>query len=228
MKLREINSLLDQCNEIATTTNAWGATTDDSEVGEMECSILREILMDWFLDRPVEAQFGVEGQAVEDGQLILGLRLGPVRGSVESGLLHEMGHLLEINDARILRWGWGFYYGPEQEIMGRTIAEPRTSQGVWRELKVIAYQKHLSDYYGMPLDLFRAVGALRFVPSWLWFKRDVLPQALKEEIDYDAGEEAAITAGVALVEAWSHLPMYSFDAMQVEWDRKMAAIAEME
>src|SRR5271155_2850520 len=95
-------------------------------------------------DSPIEITVNLEGMRVIDGCLSLGCRTGPVRTSF--GLLHEMSHFVEIDDARMLTEGWGLRL-PEVYVPGqyaRMCAVPVTKQATERELRVSAYQWHIS------------------------------------------------------------------------------------
>lgn len=103
---------------------------------------LLEVTNQFFKSSPIRIEEKVEGNKIEGTTLILGCRAGP---SLDvDNLLHEMAHLIEINDKRILSWNWGLQY-PEVELLGRVFYEPNTIQGLNRELRVFAIQKHLFE-----------------------------------------------------------------------------------
>lgn len=118
-----------------------------------------EDYLDWCLD---------EGNRVKDGRMLLGMHLTSKR-SVGT-LLHEMAHLIEIDDGRCHRYGWGLEIR-EVEIAGQMYPEPLTFQCSLRELRVTAIQSVLSEHLGVDMDLRWWGGLLRHLPDSWGFER---------------------------------------------------------
>lgn len=99
-------------------------------------------------------------------QLVLGFAAGPLRCITH--LIHEMAHLAEIDDARILRHGWGLTT-PETYIPGRyarMAPVPNTYQPSLRECRVIAMQWQIQNYLGIEETPHNAIRALEFMSDW--------------------------------------------------------------
>lgn len=107
-----------------------------------------------------------EGQRVAEGTVLLGTKLGPTKNSL-SGLVHEMGHLLEIDLPRLKQWGWGFSYGPEVEVLGQVFNEPQTYQASLRECRAIALESVIYDLIGYPYNLMELTKALVFMNDYI-------------------------------------------------------------
>ena len=100
----------------------------------------------------VQFEEGCQGQKVlDDGIIIIGNRAGSIDwpdSYLVSNLVHEMAHLVEIDDARMRCYGWGLKY-PEVWVYNRMCIEPTTKQITERELRVAAYQVNVLDYLGV-------------------------------------------------------------------------------
>lgn len=108
--------------------------------------LLKKVEELFFKDSPIKIAESLEGQSVHNG-LSLGLRAGP--SCLVSNLTHEMSHLAEIDQSRILLPNWGLKYGQAQEILGRVYYEFSTTQATEREIRVFAYQQNLHNFLGI-------------------------------------------------------------------------------
>lgn len=99
----------------------------------------------------IQYEEGFEGQKVlDDGSIVIGNRAGPSSYSESfqiTNLVHEMAHLVEIDDLRMRCSSWGLKL-PKIWVYDRMCVEPRTNQITCRELRVIAYQVNVLDYIG--------------------------------------------------------------------------------
>lgn len=94
---------------------------------------------------------------------LFGLRAGPSLSV--SFALHELAHLVEIDDRRATMFGWGLDV-PTQWVYDRLCAEPVTNQATTRECRVVAYQALLGDAIGLKADIRDTVSALQYMPDW--------------------------------------------------------------
>jgi hypothetical protein len=116
----------------------------------------------------VQYEEGFQGQNVfEDGTIIIGNRAGSINwpGSyLISNLVHEMAHLVEIDDARMRCDGWGLKV-PEVWVFNRICCEPTTRQITEREIRVTAYQVNVLDYLGEENSVDDIVSSLDYLPD---------------------------------------------------------------
>lgn len=108
-----------------------------------------------------------EGQKYIDGKFVIGCRAGP--SCDWDNFLHEISHFIELPLHRLLKrpaFGWGFSYGPINEVFGRAFYEPRTDQGVRREARVWAIQYNLSRFLGLKVTIPSLVSSAIYINSW--------------------------------------------------------------
>lgn len=126
-----------------------------------------QLLEVFFKDSPIAIDWDFHGtQKVESNKLIFGPWAGPER--CITNLIHEMGHLAEIDDARILQHGWGLTT-PELYIPGRyshMAAVPKTWQPIQRECRVMAMQWHIQNLLGIEETPREVVKSLKWMPDW--------------------------------------------------------------
>lgn len=109
-----------------------------------------------------------QGSSLDDeGTLILGGRAGPEIHPLN--LLHEMAHLIDIDDKRCTTRNWGLKV-PEVEILGRFCPEPMTFQASERELQVVAIQFVLSKFVGVKMSLAQWATLVEYLPDYYMFK----------------------------------------------------------
>ncbi len=100
-----------------------------------------------------------------------------------SNLLHEIGHLIDIDDARVIQQGWGLFY-PEIAVGGRNCQAPETSKAVLREVRVIAWQDLLAEQVGFKSDPKEFIKSLRWMADFVFIP---VPSVEKEDSrEYDA------------------------------------------
>lgn len=162
-------------------------------------------------DGPFRASRTVEAVRVEDdGTLTLGWRAGP---SEEAGnLLHEMAHLLEIDDRRLGKPGWGLKVA-KVVILGRPYIEPRTFQCTLREIRVMGRQKVLHEAAGIPFD------TLHWAGLWPWFPDHYMAFSHYGR-EIGKTKEAEITELVAR-DIDAEAAQWTIEALKAEWDRKV-------
>ena len=124
---------------------------------------------EFFADAAVHVdwnQVGLSQTLIEDGDGVL-VSLSPWAGPVAdiSNLVHEMAHFVEIDEARMTRFGWGLDV-PQVHIGGQSCDQPVTCQATKRELRVMAYQASVLKYLGFPKSIRNLVQPLVFMSDW--------------------------------------------------------------
>lgn len=158
----------------------------------------------------VRHQGGLEGMSIaEDGVILLGSRCGPVAFDLNA-LLHEMCHLVEIDDRRVTVYGWGLTY-TEVEILGRAYQEPSTCQDVRRELRVLAYQTNLRQALELSPSVEETVRSLVHLPGWCF-------------VPGPGPAKARHAWCMKRLESLSRKHSYSFESFDKEWWRKIALL----
>lgn len=159
--------------------------------------------------RVVRHKPGLEGQWVtEDGVIELGSRCGPTAFDLPS-LVHEMCHLVEIDDSRVTTWGWGLRVRTVV-ICGRECYEPTTKEPVERECRVLAFQMNVQSHVRMNHSIADHVSAMRYVPGYCF-----VPGKTDEARDGWCCNE---------IERLRFKPEFSYDAFEREWWRKVEVI----
>lgn len=128
---------------------------------------LPEALQRLFVPGVVDYDPDVEGQKIgENGEVLLGTRCGPSRFEL-SALVHEMSHLVEIDDRRVTLPGWGLRIKSSVVVGGQRYFEPRTTQATARELRVVAYESNMLHSCGIARSLRQLVRALTILPDFI-------------------------------------------------------------
>lgn len=125
------------------------------------------MLEEFFVGSPIQIEWDFHGtQKVHNKTLIFGPWAGPAQCITH--VMHEMAHLAEIDDARILEHGWGLRM-PEVYIPGRyshMAAVPTTYQASLRECRTIAMQWHLQNHLGIEETPREAITSLKWMPDY--------------------------------------------------------------
>lgn len=104
---------------------------------------------EWFSGTNVSFSEDVEGNEIENGKLILGMR-AYTDVSVDN-LLHEMSHFVEIDDDRCGMLGWGLRVA-RICVMGTWCTNIQTFQACEREIRVHGIQRVLASTANAPFD----------------------------------------------------------------------------
>lgn len=124
----------------------------------------------YFKDSPIVVDWDFHhSQKVEDGKLVLGPWAGP--SQCITNVIHEMGHLVEIDDARILAHGWGLHV-PMTECLGREYPNPVTPKACMREVRVFAMQWQLQNFLGIKTEIRELVRLNRFLPDFCFVPKE--------------------------------------------------------
>jgi len=166
----------------------------------------------YFPDDLINVQFDVEGMRVKDNRLTLGMRAGPSR--CLTNLIHEMCHLVEIDDARILSSGWGLTT-PTQYIPGRyshNAPIPVTWQPIKREVRVIAMQWQLETSIGVGLTKREALAAMEYMPDWC-----NVPDGRPDNYDEMEWQERDVIRPTFDETRFAHLEAYMNECIAGKW-----------
>lgn len=167
-------------------------------------------LRDLFVPGVVEYDPDVEGQRIRDsGAVALGSRCGPDAFDLPA-LIHEMAHLVEIDDRRVTHYGWGLRITTCVVVANRRYEEPVSIQAVRRELRVLAFQANVQYAVGMHRGTDDLVRGLTFVPGFTL----VSAWSDAERLVWCAGQ----------IERMRHLDAYSYESFEREWHRKVGVI----
>ena len=130
---------------------------------EGEHDAFRSILA-WGFTQNLDFRASLEGAWVRDGRQTLGLKSGPSYDL--DALLHEIGHFIEIDDARVCVSGWGLVYGTVLGEGPTMIQDFQTCQGTKREVRVCVIQSVLREYFGLDPDVSRTLNSLQYVGDY--------------------------------------------------------------
>lgn len=162
---------------------------------------------------PVIVEEDMEGQRIEENRLYLGMRAGP--SQCIRFLIHEMAHLVEIDDARMLVRGWGLHL-PKIYIPGRyshMVPVPITHQASLRECRVIALAWHLQNFLGIKESAREMVGSLEYMPDY----ENVVPY----ETGMSLNEIDNLRMNFLANKVIEYANKYSITFFVIEWFRKM-------
>jgi len=167
-------------------------------------------LRDLFVPGAVEYDPDIEGQRIRDnGAVALGSRCGPDDFDLPA-LIHEMSHLVEIDDRRATSFGWGLRITTCVVIANQRYEEPTSVQAVERELRVLAYQTNVQSAVDMHRSIDDLLRGLVFVPGFAL----VNGRSDAERLVWCAGQ----------IERMRHLDSYSYESFECEWHRKVGVI----
>jgi hypothetical protein len=163
---------------------------------------------------PIKVDWRYDGKYILDNEMYLGGGIaGWSRPPEEACYLaiHELSHLVEIDDSRALDPdGWGLKGGTYEStdpFTGRDYYEYRTDAHIQRELRVYAIQSQFSQYFGIPFDIEKAVLVLQRV---VWGFEKLPGQSNSEKILW----------AISKVEELRQQPNYSLAAVIAEFERK--------
>jgi hypothetical protein len=139
----------------------------------------------FFQDSPIKIDWKMHDtqRIIDDKQLVFGGWAGPL--CCITNVIHEMCHLVEIDDARILRNGWGLIM-PEQYIPGRYSCMapiPVTNKASLRETRVAALQYQVQNMLGIPTSIRDVILSFQFLPDFC-----NIPDGVDREKDFEYKE----------------------------------------
>jgi len=175
----------------------------------------QQLLLDlYFKDSPIQIEWDFHGtQKVKDNKLIFGPYAGPE--ACITSLIHEMAHLAEIDDARILKHNWGLTL-PEQYIPGRySRMAPVTCQATFRECRVLAMQWHIQNSIGICIPRRQMVEVLQWMPDFCLVPRSITCKGN----DLQSIDNARFIFLEGVVHTYCKRG-FGFKHFVTEWDRK--------
>lgn len=116
------------------------------------------------------------GKLVERNYLLFGGRAVSYHEPEMFNVIHEMAHLIEIDDARAITPGWGLQAGTWKEIPGLWSGrEAQTAQCIEREVRVMAIQAVITEHLGFAVDYHEMAKLLAngAVPGYYYFRNKV-------------------------------------------------------
>lgn len=175
-----------------------------------------ERVSSWFRGTKLGFDLAKGRSRVVNGNLIF----GAVTGEPDD-ILHEMAHMVEIDDARCLDPGWGLTL-PPVEVCGRTYFEASTFSPCAREIRVFGIQRVLSEYLRVDFDEYSSAKlVIDFVDGAVYIK-SVYP----EVIGWDSKAGLVVTqqshykrVAQAIVDESAK---WTIERVRAEWDRKCA------
>lgn len=182
------------------------------------------MLDDWFHNPRVQHSKEESGNPIRDGVMLFGWRVGPVKEM--SGVLHEMAHLIEIDDERCHLPGWGLRLR-QVEVPGHGMfTEPCTFQACAREIRTVAIQKVITESLSLPFDSsYWAKVIYNWVPGNLFARTEYpeVPDWKDEGATFAEIEGAARKAIAADIDR--RAAALTLRQVRAEWDRKCALVA---
>ena len=193
---------------------------------------------DFFMphDSVISIGLDVEGNRIRENKFTMGVWAGPQ--AEVSNLLHEMAHMIEIDDARCHIPSWGFKYGKTVYIAGRMINEGMfTNKAIEREIRVFGIQIVMMNHYGIDnvhsyhtwddhseyvskarnfAEICDYIDGLLYYYPKGWCKEDKGKYTYRELKDY------AFQAIMTRIE--EETANWSMDEIMTEWDRKMQVL----
>lgn len=148
-------------------------------------------------------------------RLVFGAWAGPQ--CCITNVIHEMGHLVEIDDARILSYGWGLRM-PQQYIPGRYARMcpiPTTYKATLREVRTMVLQWQVQNMLGIDETPREILQALKFMPDFGYIPHMLDDSKEHEYKEYDEGR-------FDYLEKQFHIYMetYTLAHFHTEWVRK--------
>jgi hypothetical protein len=183
-------------------------------MSDFESFLFKRINDEFFNNSKIAINYEIEGQAILNGQIHLGSKAGPSNNV--SNLIHEMCHLVEIDDNRLTAPNWGFKYGTEQSIMGKSFSTYNSIPCIEREIKVWAYQQNLHNLFNIkstPLEFAKLIVYLGDFPML----------AFGEKYQLNSQSKAIEWTESKIIET---MKINSIDAFNLEWKRKINLLNE--
>lgn len=179
-----------------------------------------QLLETFFVGSPINIDWDFHGtQKIHNNQLVFGPWAGPLQCITH--VMHEMGHLAEIDDDRILKHGWGLTT-PEQYIPGRyshIASVPVTFQPSLRECRAIALQWHLQNFLGIEETPREAITALKWMPDYCNIPARKYSGTSPGEYSYAESEETRLLFLENKMLEYSR-NKYTLTFFMEEWKRK--------
>jgi hypothetical protein len=174
------------------------------ESGQLHC-----IERDFFNSRVVKVGDN-EGYKYEGGVACFGLKIGP-RYSVSDGLLHEMGHLAEVQKLdRLKMYGFGLEVKTKVHFLGKVYFEPRTWDSTKLELRVILWQEVLAERFDIEFNRNVFCKVLQYMPDFwnvplLGYKWDVEKEGYYDQLGIKCVVDLKKRDDLRFASMWSYM-----------------------
>lgn len=166
----------------------------------------------------------LQGQKVVDNRYVIGMRAGPLTNINIDNLLHEICHLVEIEEERLVKRptsSWGLNPGKFWQIGSNWGYETFTDDQVKREQRVWAYQLSLNSNINNQTtninDSLNLVSSARFLNAWTYYQ----PFEIKTYKDEDRIKKLAEETF-----DMSNTEEYSYDKWLEEWNKRINKLKE--
>ena len=177
--------------------------------------LLKKIKDQFFQNSPILISETLTGQVVNNGIITLGCMAGQHNASIEY-LLHEMCHLVEIEDDRMTQPNWGLKFGSDiQTIFGTRVQNFKTTQATHREMRVWAYQQHLHELFGIEKPLLETVSVAKNMNDFCFIRFSLFQ-----------GDEPAALNWVES-EVKKMMNTFSLARFSSEWTRKTKILSQV-
>lgn len=133
-------------------------------------------------------------------------------------LVHEMCHMVEIDDARCTIPGWALGTGKWTYIPGHgEVSEGmRTTKAIEREIRVMGFQVVLCKHYGFSYDTYELAKLMKWIDGIQFYYP---PRRKRGKMSYTELEEYAVRHIQDRIEAQAQ--QVTMDQFRQEWARKM-------
>lgn len=190
---------------------------------EMDYAALARVSAD-FID-PFSDVIGVrdkEGNWIEDNRFMLGTWAGPSKDIYN--LIHEIAHMVEIDDKRCHLPGWGLKYPPEFYWPGHGMVSNgfNTAKAIYREARVLGIQEVITKHYGIVWNRSYSVSSLKYIDGMCFIPPRYPENPKDDTLSYDEREKRRMAYLYRFVirEARKH----TFESVLAEYGKKIGII----
>ena len=187
---------------------------------------IEQIKNRFFNNEFVEYKGGVQGMYIDDhGKIVMGNRAGPSTWAPSfdiKNLVHEMSHMVEIDDARMRCHGWGLKL-PQIWVYDRYCCEPITKQITDRELRVAAYQVNLLKHFKIPVRISNITSSLEWLADTCFVPLEdgQMPYSEGRTHNLDYTQIKTSQARWRVNEVKRLMKEFTAERFISEWDRKI-------
>lgn len=140
-------------------------------------------------------------------------------------LIHEIAHLIEIDDARCYLPDWGLMTGKYNEYFG-IFEGVNTNQSIEREIRVLGIQCALSDYYDIDEEhLLKGKSVYRYMAELIqYIDGFYFYQPKNKELSQKARNNYAFIKIAKRIQ--KEELKWDINKIKLEWNRKMGILKE--
>jgi hypothetical protein len=148
-------------------------------------------------------------------------------------LVHEIAHMIEIDDRRCHNPNWGFKYGKTVYIPGHGDVNEGmvTNQAIEREIRVFGIQLHIHQAFGIEIvhhepnswdDNDEHISRIHYMAKLCEWMDGIWLYRPKDEMEWQEKKDA--TNAVIANRIREEFAKWSIEEILAEWDRKMAVL----